>query len=147
MDVKELLTVEKPAPSKLEKEQQTYDKAYSKLVLIMILSSIFVTLQFIGGWIANSIAIMADTAHLATDMLGFVMSMYALKVSLRPASNSLTYGWHRAEIIGTMSSVLFLCAITIWLVCEAIKRIITPQEVQGFEMLMTALMAFGFNLV
>ena len=112
--------------SKLDKEAETYKKAYSKLVLVMCVSSIFVVLQCIGGYIANSIAIFTDTAHLATDMLGFVMSMYALKVSLRPASKELTFGWHRAEIIGTLSSVMFLCTITIWLVFEASKRIISP---------------------
>jgi cation diffusion facilitator family transporter len=111
---------------KLEKEALTYKKAYKKLVLVMIISSFFVILQCIGGYIANSIAIFTDTAHLATDMLGFVMSMYALKVSLRPASKELTFGWHRAEIIGTLSSVMFLCTITIWLVFEASKRIIAP---------------------
>jgi zinc transporter 2 len=80
-------------------------------------------------------------------MLGFVMSMYALKVSLRPASKELTFGWHRAEIIGTLSSVMFLLTITIWLMVEATKRIINPQPVKGFEMLITAVCAFFFNLI
>ena len=133
--------------NKLEKEALTYEKAYCKLVLVMCVSSVFVVLQCIGGYLANSIAIFTDTAHLATDMLGFVMSMYALKVSLRPASKELTFGWHRAEIIGTLSSVMFLCTITIWLVFEATKRVITPQKVLGFEMFCTACMALCFNLI
>jgi cation diffusion facilitator family transporter len=100
-----------------------------------------------GGIISGSIAIFTDTAHLATDMLGFVMSMYALKVSLRPASKELTFGWHRAEIIGTLSSVMFLLTITIWLVFEASKRVIYPVKVEGVPMLITAICAFFFNLV
>ena len=92
----------------------------------MVISTFFVGVQMAGGIISGSIAIFTDTAHLATDMLGFVMSMYALKVSLRPASKELTFGWHRAEIIGTLSSVIFLLTITIWLVFEASKRIIWP---------------------
>jgi len=132
---------------KLEQEALTYEKAYCKLVIVMIVSSFFVVLQCIGGYLANSIAIFTDTAHLATDMLGFVMSMYALKVSLRPASKELTFGWHRAEIIGTLSSVMFLLTVTVWLLVEATKRIITPQPVLGLEMLITAIMAFFFNLV
>jgi len=123
----EVTSAEKAKPmGKLEKEAETYKKAYGKLVLVMCISSVFVVLQCIGGYIANSIAIFTDTAHLATDMLGFVMSMYALKVSLRPASKELTFGWHRAEIIGTLSSVMFLCTITLWLVFEASKRVIAP---------------------
>lgn len=133
--------------SRLEKEEITYQKAYGKLVCVMVVSSIFVCIQMAGGIISGSIAIFTDTAHLATDMLGFVMSMYALKVSLRPASKQLTFGWHRAEIIGTLSSVMFLLTITVWLMVEATKRILYPQPVKGFEMLITAVCAFFFNLI
>lgn len=134
-------------PTRLEKEEITYKKAYGKLVCVMIISSFFVCVQMAGGIISGSIAIFTDTAHLATDMLGFVMSMYALKVSLRPASKELTFGWHRAEIIGTLSSVMFLLTVTLWLLVEATKRVIWPQEVKGLEMLITAVCAFFFNLV
>jgi len=112
--------------NRLEKEEITYNKAYSKLVCVMILSSFFVCVQMAGGIISGSIAIFTDTAHLATDMLGFAMSMYALKVSLRPATKELTFGWHRAEIIGTLCSVMFLLTVTLWLLVEAIKRIVWP---------------------
>jgi len=96
---------------------------------------------------ANSIAIFTDTAHLATDVLGFAMSMAALKISMRPASKDLTFGWHRAEIIGTLLSVIFLLTITIWLLYAAIQRVIKPQKVKGEIMLITAVMCFCFNLV
>jgi zinc transporter 2 len=80
----------------------------------------------VGGYYANSIAIYTDTAHLASDLIGFAMSIVALKISMKPASKELTYGWHRAEIIGTMISVIFLFAITFWLLVEASNRIINP---------------------
>lgn len=133
--------------NKLEKEALTYEKAYKKLVIVMIVSTVFITCMLIGGIMANSIAIFTDTAHLATDMLGFVMSMYALKVSLRPASKELTFGWHRAEIIGTLSSVMFLLTVTVWLLVEATNRLINPQEVKGFEMMITAALAIFFNFI
>ena len=75
---------------------------------------------------ANSIAIFTDTAHLASDMIGFMMSIVALKISQRPASKELTFGWHRAEIIGTLMSVIFLLTLTIWLVFEAFNRLVEP---------------------
>ena len=133
--------------NKLEKEALTYEKASKKLLIVMIVSTVFITCMLIGGIMANSIAIFTDTAHLATDMLGFVMSMYALKVSLRPASKELTFGWHRAEIIGTLSSVMFLLTVTVWLLVEATNRLINPQEVKGFEMMITAALAIFFNFI
>jgi Co/Zn/Cd efflux system component len=53
------------------------------------------------------------------------MSIAALKMSLRPSSREFTYGWHRAEIIGTMMSVVFLLTVTIWLLVEATNRIVS----------------------
>jgi zinc transporter 2 len=100
-----------------------------------------------GGILANSIAIFTDCAHLASDMLSFLMAMYALKVSLRPASQELTFGWHRAEIIGTLASMMFLITITLWLLVAAVGRIVTPQPVDGLKMLITAIVSLGFNLV
>jgi len=80
-------------------------------------------------------------------MVGFMMSMVAMKMSLRPASKELTFGWHRAEIIGTMTSVIFLLTLTIWLVFEATGRVVVPQEVKGLEMAITAVMGLFFNLI
>ena len=54
------------------------------------------------------------------------MSMVAMKMSMRPASKELTFGWHRAEIIGTMCSIIFLLTLTIWLVFEATGRVVDP---------------------
>ena len=104
----------------------SYNKAMKKLKIVSVVSIFFIAAQMTGGYLANSIAIFTDTAHLASDMLGFMMSMIALKISMRPASHELTFGWHRAEIIGTLISVAFLLTLTIWLVVEATKRIITP---------------------
>lgn len=101
----------------------------------------------IGGYLANSIAIFTDSAHLASDMVGFAMSMAALKLAMRPASKELTFGWHRAEILGTLISIIFLLTLTIWLVFEAGSRVVAPQEVKGFEMAVTAVMGLFFNLI
>lgn len=76
-----------------------------------------------------------------------MMSMVAMKMSMRPASNELTFGWHRAEIIGTMASIIFLLTLTIWLVFEATGRVVDPQEVKGMEMAITAVCGLFFNLV
>merc|ERR1712086_1133446 len=91
--------------SRLEADKETFDKAYGKLVTVTIVSSFFIVFQCIGGYLANSIAIFTDTAHLATDMIGFVISMAAMKISMRESSKSYTFGWQRAEIIGTLLSI------------------------------------------
>lgn len=80
-------------------------------------------------------------------MIGFAMSMAALKMAMRPASKKLTFGWHRAEILGTLGSIVFLLTLTIWLVFEAMDRVIEKPEVKGFEMIITAVGGLIFNLI
>ena len=112
--------------AEVPREVKMYKKAMRQLKLATFVSIFFIIVQLIGGYIANSIAIFTDTAHLASDLIGFAMSMLALKISLRPASKELTYGWHRAEIIGTLISISFLVCATAWLVVEATGRVFEP---------------------
>ena len=109
-----------------DKEMYNYKVSMKKLKLVSFVSFFFIICQMIGGYLANSIAIFTDTAHLASDVIGFGISMAALKMTLKPASKELTFGWHRAEIIGTMVSVIFLLTLTMWLLFEAINRIVEP---------------------
>jgi Co/Zn/Cd efflux system component len=80
-------------------------------------------------------------------MIGFIMSIVALNMTMRPATKHLTFGWHRAEVIGTLMSVIFLLCITIWLVVEATKRVVNPQKIESTTMLITAVMGLFFNLI
>ena len=63
------------------KDHDKYETALKKLKLVSIISIFFIVVQCIGGYLANSIAIFTDTAHLATDVLGFCMSIIALRLS------------------------------------------------------------------
>jgi zinc transporter 2 len=107
----------------------------------------FITVEVVGGYIANSIAIMTDAAHLLSDLLGFQISIVALFLGQRPASMSLTYGYHRAEVVGALCSVILIWGLTIWLLYEAIKRMIVPQKVAGGLMLFTSIIGLFCNLV
>ena len=87
------------------------------------MSLFFIAAQLYGGYVANSIAIMLDTAHLGTDVLGFIISIMAIKLGSRNAERKMSFGYHRAEVIGSIISIGFLMAITIWLLFAAYKRL------------------------
>lgn len=107
---------------RLEVQKASNQAAKKKLYTVSIVSVFFITAQLIGGWLAGSIAIFTDSAHLASDMLGFGISILALTLAQKSASENLTYGWHRAEIIGTLVSVSSIWIMTGWLLVEATKR-------------------------
>lgn len=100
-----------------------------------------------GAYYAGSIAVAADCAHLATDMLGIVISMVALCLTKKPKSFDYSFGWHRSEVIGTISSLIFLLAVTVWLVIEAFERIFAKYDIDGEIMLITAILSLIFNIV
>ena len=80
-------------------------------------------------------------------MLGFGISILALSLAQKAASDNLTYGWHRAEIVGTLVSVSSIWIMTGWLLVEATKRFFKPPEVKGDYMLIVAVMGLIFNLI
>lgn len=105
------------------------------------------TAEIIGGYISGSLAIMTDAAHLLSDLLGFVISLCALFIGQRAPTNKHTYGYVRAEIIGALTSVILIWGLTIWLIYEAILRVITQPKVDGKIMLITAIFGLVCNLL
>jgi zinc transporter 2 len=118
-----------------------------KLCIVSFVSVFFIIAQLIGGYMAHSIAIFTDSAHLASDLIGFAISMISLRMAQRPATKHLSYGFHRAEVIGTLVSIIFIWGLTVWLLYEATLRILEPVEVMGMTMFIVAWMGLGFNLI
>ncbi len=130
-----------------EQARAKSQKASKKLLKTTIICGLFMVLQFVGGLLANSIAIMSDAAHLLSDFSGFLISLFAIWMSQRPASLVMTFGYHRAEIIGALCGVILIWGLTLWLVYEAVLRVIFPAKINGGIMLITAGIGLGFNLV
>ena len=105
------------------------------------------SLEFIGGYLAHSIAIMSDAAHLLSDFSGFLISMFSIWIGTQPATGVLSFGYHRAEVIGALAYVLLIWGLTVWLVTEAIQRVINPVDVDGKIMLITAGIGLLINLI
>lgn len=76
-----------------EDEKKKYSDAMFKLKKVLAVGAFFLTAQSLGAWWAGSIAIAADCAHLASDLVGFLMSMIALYLTQKKTSKEYTYGW------------------------------------------------------
>jgi zinc transporter 2 len=122
-------------------------KVIRKLTKISIFCFVFMIIELIGGYFAKSLAIMTDAAHLLSDLSGFVISIISLYIATRPASFELTYGYHRAEVVGALASILIIWVLTVWLVSEAIQRLIVPSEIDALLMLCISVLGLIFNLI
>ncbi|XP_078486682.1 proton-coupled zinc antiporter SLC30A2 [Ciona intestinalis] len=133
---------------KTQRENKKRKKAMRKLLIATGLSFLFMVGEIVGGFLANSLAIMTDASHLLTDVSSFLISIIALKMAARPISKKMTFGWHRAEVIGALISVVAIWIVTGVLVYLAVMRLINNNyEVHGKTMLITASLAVGFNIL
>jgi len=131
-------------PEDLRKSNQ---KAINTLYLASVVSVIFVIVQVAGGYISGSIAILTDSAHLASDLMGFAISIIAMKIAQKDKDDCHTYGFHRAEIVGSLVSLGSLWLMTFLLLGEAVKRCFMPNVVDSNLMLPVAILGLVFNLI
>ena len=123
------------------------NEAIKKLTWVCVICTFFMIIEIIGGYLANSIAIMSDAAHLLSDLLGFIISIISIYISRKVAKNNMSYGYHRAEIIGALVSIVLIWALTIWLLYEATLRFIVTPQVDGLIMIIVAIIGFSFNII
>ena len=107
---------------RLEQIMKSNSVAQRQLYLASFVSLFFIVAQLIGGYLAGSVAILTDSAHLASDLIGFAISIIALNIAQKKSDKELSYGWHRAEIIGSVVSLSSIWIMTVFLLGEATKR-------------------------
>lgn len=114
-----------------------------KLIVVSILALIFMGAEVAGGIIAGSIAIMSDAAHMLSDFLGFMISIVSVYISGFPATKKYSFGYHRAGVIGALTSVIVIWVLSGFLIYYAIQRIIHIDEVEVEGFLLFGVSCFG----
>ncbi|MEU5317368.1 cation diffusion facilitator family transporter [Streptomyces sp. NPDC021056] len=87
--------------------------------------------EIVGGIMADSLALVADAAHMATDALGLGMALMAIHFAGLPPSGKRTFGYARAEILAALANCLLLLGVGGYVLYEAIQRFITPVGTEG----------------
>ncbi|XP_061560259.1 zinc transporter 2 [Phycodurus eques] len=122
--------------------------AKKKLYIASAVCLVFMIGEIIGGYLAHSLAIMTDAAHLLTDLGSMLVSIFSLWISSRPPTKTMTFGWHRSEILGAFLSVMSIWMVTGVLVYLAIERIVRDDyEIEGHVMLLTSAFAVVVNIL
>lgn len=134
--------------SELMKKQKVMGRqAMTKLLVVTGISFMFMIGEIIGGYLSGSLAIITDAAHMLSDVTGFLISYFAIYMGSRPANHQMSFGYHRAEIIGALASIMLIWGIIIYLFIEAIHRIVDPEEIDGKVMLITACVGLVCNII
>lgn len=101
-------------------------------------TAVVMVAELIGGWWAQSLALLSDAAHVFMDVFAMCLTLVTLRLSTRPATPTKTYGYHRAEIFAALINGLTLLALSIWIGYEAVQRLLTPHVVQSLTVLIVA---------
>ncbi|KAI9138688.1 cation efflux protein, partial [Paraphysoderma sedebokerense] len=118
-----------------------------KLWIASALCFMFFVVELVGGILSGSLAILSDSFHLLSDLLGFSISLFAIYISQRKATKQHSFGFHRAEILGALASVMMIWCLTSVLVFEAVERIKNPEPINADLMLLIASLGVGVNLM
>jgi len=105
-----------------------------------------VAAEVVAGLLANSLALLTDAAHNATDVVALALSWYALHLAQRPAHSGKTYGYHRAGILAALVNSTTLVLVALGVFYEAYRRLGAPPEVRAGILIAVAAGAFGINL-
>ncbi|MFF1640587.1 cation diffusion facilitator family transporter [Streptomyces sp. NPDC058246] len=103
--------------------------------------------EIVGGLVADSLALVADAAHMATDALGLGMALLAIHFAARPPSDSRTFGYARAEILAALANCLLLLGVGGYVLYEAIQRFVTPADTHGGQTIVFGLIGLVANTI
>ena len=115
------------------------------LALALALTASFTAVEAVTGFLAGSLALLADAGHMLSDNVALALALGAIWLAGRPATAGRSFGFRRAEIIAALANGVGLVAIAIWIFVEAGRRLADPPEVLASWVLGVAIVGFAVN--
>lgn len=112
----------------------------------MALTAVIFFAELVGGWWTGSLALMADATHMAVDLLGLGLSLFAAALARRPADLKRTYGYRRVEVLAALGNAVALMVATGFILREAWARWAFPTPIAAGPMLLIALVGLACNV-
>ena len=118
----------------------------SALVVALIVNTAFFVAEIVGGLAFHSLALMADAAHMLTDVAALAVALLAVGLTTRPSTDRHTFGLERAEVLGALVNGLALLIAGAWIIVESVRRISSPADVRGGGVLLVASIGIVVNV-
>lgn len=116
------------------------------MIALLITAGIMI-LEFVGGLVTNSLALLSDSGHMLSDASSLALSLVAIWFATKPASPSKTYGFYRFEILAALFNGVTLFVIAGFIIWEAFQRFDSPPEVSSLSMILIASVGLIANLL
>jgi cobalt-zinc-cadmium efflux system protein len=118
----------------------------SSLKAALALIVVFMLAEVTAGVLASSLALLSDAAHMLTDAAALGVALVAARLAARPAGGAMTYGLGRAEILSAQANGVTLLILSVVIVADALRRLVSPLRVDGLPVLIVALAGVVVNL-
>jgi cobalt-zinc-cadmium efflux system protein len=105
----------------------------------------FLVVQVVAGIAFGSLALIADSAHMASDVMALVVALIAQRLVLRPPSIRHTYGMLRAEVVAAQLNAVVLIVVSAWVIYEAIERFSSPSDVDALGVIVVGVLGLLVN--
>jgi len=116
------------------------------LLIALIITTSIMLLEFVGGLVTKSLALLSDSGHMLSDAGALALSLAAMWFAARKPSQNKTFGFHRFEILAALLNGVTLFVIAAFIVAEAIERLAAPPEVASGSMIVIAVIGLLANL-
>lgn len=118
-----------------------------RLVAVLAITLVVLAVQLVAAWRSGSLALLADSGHVAVDAAGLVLAVVADRLARRPATLRHTWGLRRAEVLAAGAQATLLLGIGLFVLWEGVARLVHPEPVGSGLMLAAAAVGLAGNLV
>ena len=123
------------------------ERSRRRLALVLVLTGVYMLAEAVGGWLANSLALLADAGHMLTDVAALSLALFAAWFSARPATAAKTFGYYRLEILAALTNGVVLVLISLVVFYQAYRRWLAPAAVESHLLIAVAAGGLLVNLV
>lgn len=116
------------------------------LTWALLLTLLFAFVEVFGGWWSGSLALLSDAGHMFSDVAALGLAAFAQWVAGKPPSARHSYGLARAEVVAALLNGVLMLAVIVWIVVEAVQRLLAPHTVSGGAVMLIALAGLAVNV-
>jgi len=118
-----------------------------RLLFVLFLALSYAGIELVGGLLTGSLALLADSLHMISDVAALALSLLGVWMASRPASGRRTFGNSRAEILAALANGLALAVVAVFISVHAVERFLAPRDVAGEGVMIVATGGLIINLV
>ena len=113
--------------------------------IALALNAVLAVGQVAAGVAFGSIALLADSVHQIVDVVGLAIALFGARLATKGVTARNTFGWGRADVLGALISAVLLVGSSIWIAVEAARRLADPPGIEGWPVLVVAVVGLAVN--